>query len=131
MDVLISIKPQYVDEIRKGRKGFEYRTRIFKEIEYVDRIVIYETSPVSKIIGHFDFKRFSHGTPEVIYNSTSERAGISKEDYFKYFEGREVAYALDIENFVEYKTPIPLSDIKEGMKAPQSYVYLYEFEPEY
>lgn len=49
MKVLLSIKPSYVDKIRTGRKKFEFRKIIFKNVP--DSIIVYETMPVGKVVG--------------------------------------------------------------------------------
>ncbi len=46
MKVLLSIKPDFVQEMARGRKRFEYRRRIFKQD--VDSVVIYACRPVGK-----------------------------------------------------------------------------------
>ena len=54
MKVLLSIKPQFVEEIFAGKKRFEYRKAIFSKD--VDSVVIYSTKPVGKIVGEFTIK---------------------------------------------------------------------------
>ena len=51
MNVILSIKPEYVAEIKAGRKCFEFRKTIFKE--KVEKVYIYASSPVSKVVGEF------------------------------------------------------------------------------
>lgn len=52
MKVLLSIKPEYAEQILKGRKKFEYRKSIFKNSK-VDTVIIYATMPIGKVIGEF------------------------------------------------------------------------------
>lgn len=42
---LLSIKPEYVDKIFSGKKGYEHRKAIFKQD--IKTIVVYSTQPVS------------------------------------------------------------------------------------
>ena len=51
MKALLSIKPQFVEEIVAGNKLYEYRKKIFKKD--VDTVVIYSSKPVGRIIGEF------------------------------------------------------------------------------
>ena len=51
MNVLLSIRPKYVEEIIKGNKRYEFRKSIFKK--NVDEVWIYATSPTKKIVGTF------------------------------------------------------------------------------
>jgi hypothetical protein len=51
--VLLSIKPKYVKSIIEGDKRYEFRKTIFKNRE-INRIYIYSSSPVKKIVGTFE-----------------------------------------------------------------------------
>ena len=44
MKIILSIKPQYCEEIFAGEKRFEYRRKIFKQS--VDSVLVYATSPM-------------------------------------------------------------------------------------
>jgi type I restriction enzyme S subunit len=48
MNVLLSIRPKYVEEIIKGNKRYEFRKSIFKK--KVDEVWIYATSPTKKLL---------------------------------------------------------------------------------
>ncbi len=45
MDVLLSVKPKYANEIIAGRKKYEVRKSIFKR-ENIEKMYIYSSSPV-------------------------------------------------------------------------------------
>lgn len=62
MKVLLSIKPSYVDKIRTGRKKFEFRKIIFKNVP--DSIIVYETMPVGKVVGEIFFDRILRDSPK-------------------------------------------------------------------
>ncbi len=51
MNVIFSIKPKYVERILSGEKKYEFRKRIWKK--QVDRVFIYASSPVKKIVASF------------------------------------------------------------------------------
>lgn len=51
MKVLLSIKPEFVQEIFTGKKKYEYRKVIFTRS--VDKVVVYSTKPVGMIVGEF------------------------------------------------------------------------------
>lgn len=44
----MSIKPQFVEKIRRGEKKFEFR-RILPKREDIGRIVVYASKPVGKV----------------------------------------------------------------------------------
>ena len=56
MNVLLSIRPKYVEEIIKGNKRYEFRKSIFKK--NVEEVWIYATSPTKKIVGTFSVSFF-------------------------------------------------------------------------
>ena len=64
-NVLMSIKPSYAEMILNGIKRYEFRKRGFKK--QIDKIFIYSTKPVSKIIGYFTFDKVLKGTPSEIW----------------------------------------------------------------
>jgi len=53
MNVLLSVKPKYAEEIISGRKKYEFRKSIFKR-EDIKKMYIYSSSPVKKIIAIVD-----------------------------------------------------------------------------
>lgn len=117
MNAIISIKPQYVDEILAGRKRFEYRKRVFARP--VEKVYIYASSPVSKVVGEFEIANVIEGHPEEIWEKTKQYSGIRKTHYDRYFEGRKIAYAIEIKNMVKYE-----KNVKLPIRAPQSYCYV-------
>ena len=69
MKVLLSIKPEYVQQIFAGTKRFEYRRMIFKEKE-VKTVVVYASSPVRKVVGEFTIGMIISKTPESLWLAT-------------------------------------------------------------
>ena len=51
MELLLSIRPEFVEKIISHEKKYEFRKRIFRK--NVDKIFIYSSSPEKKIIGYF------------------------------------------------------------------------------
>ncbi|WP_141432454.1 ASCH domain-containing protein [Bacillus sp. 03113] len=122
MKVLLSIKPEYVQEIINGKKKFEYRKRIFKE--QVESVIVYSTMPVGKIIGEFTIDTILFDSPIELWNKTYKYSGISKDSFLDYFSGREEGFAIKIKNFFEYDKPINPKDMDKNFIAPQSYKYI-------
>lgn len=123
MKVLLSIKPEYADKILSGEKKFEFRKSIFKRTD-VTAIIIYATMPVGKVVGEFEIENILSDRPEEIWYQTKEASGISKFFFDTYFLNREKAYAIQVKNVKSYKTPMDLGDLKQGLKAPQSFAYI-------
>ena len=60
MKVLLSIKPEFVEEIIEGRKKFEYRKSIFTRTD-VSSVVVYATKPFGKVVGEFEIGSIIRG----------------------------------------------------------------------
>lgn len=122
MKIILSIKPQYCDEIFAGEKRFEYRRKIFKRS--VESVLVYATSPICKIVGEFEIDRVLEDTPESLWMQTSRYGGISHKSYSDYFHDTDTAYALAISNYIRYNKPLDPKSLDRNFVAPQSYRYL-------
>lgn len=122
MDAILSIKPQFVEEIISGRKRFEFRKKNFKK--RVRKVYIYSTSPVCRIVGEFLLGNILEGKPDIIWALTCNSAGITREYFDKYYGNRDIAYALEIRSFKSYIDPINPYSILEGFSPPQSFCYV-------
>lgn len=123
MKALLAIKPEFADKIFSGVKKYEYRKVIFTK--KVTKVIIYASSPVSKVVGEFTIDSIIKGKPDKVWQETKDYAGIT-ESYFKdYFKGKDTAYAIKIKDCCKYSKPLSLKEI--GVQyAPQSFNYLKE-----
>ncbi len=147
MDIAISIKPKYLNKIREGSKTWELRKslpRNLLEEGEINKVWVWETAPVSKVVGYFKVSYISIGSVEQIRNlnrlflakdkngdpilcNTSmgdigdyyHNFGITKTEFDAYFKGCEnrVVYALLIAKWVEKPTDL-------GISPPQNYVFV-------
>ena len=121
MNLLISIKPEYVEKIVSSEKKYEFRRSIFRK--NVEKIYIYSTSPEKKIVGYFEFKEYIEDTPDNLWNNFSDVAGISKESFFDYFKEKDTGFAIKIDNLNIFSQPIDVNII-DNFRAPQSFCYV-------
>jgi type I restriction enzyme S subunit len=121
--VIISIKPEFVDKIISGEKKYEFRKTIWKKEKNIQRITIYSSSPVRKIVGFFIIEKILKGTPEAIWLHCQEYAGISEEKFFNYFNDIELAYAIKIGRLEIFKKPLDPKEMVQNFKAPQNFMY--------
>jgi Uncharacterized conserved protein len=120
-EMLLSINPKYVEKIINGEKIYEFRKTKTKRIP--DKIIIYCTSPIMKVIGEAEVAEVLIDTPQNIWVETRALGGVDEEFFFKYYNDKEVAVAYKLKNIKKYKKEKKLSDY--GLKvAPQSFVYL-------
>jgi len=123
MDVLLSIKPKYVKSIIEGEKRYEFRKAIFRNRE-INRIFIYSSAPVKKIVALFEISTILEDNPIVLWDQVRDHAGIEDSEFFSYFAGRSRGYAIGIENLHEFDEPIDPRVKNPGFVPPQSYCYL-------
>jgi predicted transcriptional regulator len=124
MNVLLSIKPKYVDEIINGNKKYEFRKSIFKND--VRCAYIYCSSPIKKIVGLFAIGEIINDAPEQLWEMFSDVAGIEKENFFHYFENKEEGFAIEIKKLHIFEEPKELNDLFPGFTPPQSFCYIGE-----
>jgi predicted transcriptional regulator len=122
MSVLLSIKPKFAEKIFVGEKRFEFR-RVMPKRD-VERVVVYASSPVCRIVGEFTVRRIMTASPEALWKLTRTHAGINKSYFDSYFQGRSEAHAFEVEEVLRYDEPIDPRRVSRGFRAPQSFVYL-------
>ncbi len=120
--ILMPINPEYVDEILSGNKKYEYR-KIKAKRDKIDKMIIYSTSPIMKVVAEVDIVDILEDSPQKIWEQTKKDSGITKEFYVKYYKNREKAIAYKLGNIKVYDKPKKLCDIGINY-VPQSFVYM-------
>jgi len=123
MNVLLSVKPMYAEAIVLGRKKYEVRRSIFKRRD-IDRVYIYSTSPVNKIIGSFEVGEIFEDSPQKIWDVCYKHVWMSKSDFFRYFEGSPKAFAIKIINAYSFASLIDPYSVIYDFRPPQSFCYI-------
>ena len=95
--VLLSINPEYVEKIFSGEKEFEFRKNRCKSD--ANKMVIYCTSPVMKVIGEADIVEIIEDTPAMVWKRTKEKAGVSKDFYDSYYSGHNLLFIYPDKNY--------------------------------
>ena len=121
--VLLSIKPKYVREILNGKKQYEFRKQIFRDRSR-DVILIYASSPVKKIVAYFSLGEIVEGHPNSLWRQFKNVSGVSKEEFFDYFSGKEHGFAIKIEELEQFAEPLDPTAIFEKFVPPQSFCYV-------
>lgn len=119
--MLLSIKPKYAKIILEGKKRYEFRKN--KPKRGVNRIIFYASSPQKQVVGEATIERIIEGTPKDIWEIAKTAAGITKEFYYSYYDGKDKAIAYKLKDVVIYDKPKNLEDYGI-MQAPQSFIYL-------
>lgn len=80
--ILLSINPNHVENILNGSKRYEFRKKVCKR--NVDKIIIYSTNPVMKIVGEVEVEDVLIDKPSAIWRRTKKAAGIGKKFFDEY-----------------------------------------------
>jgi predicted transcriptional regulator len=123
MNVLLSIKPKFVERIFEGEKKYEYRKIMFANGN-VKNIFVYASTPVKKIVGRIEIDEVLCEAPSMLWNLTADHAGISRAFFFEYFSDRNTAFAIKIKSAERYHEPLDPYNMIVGFRAPQSFMYL-------
>lgn len=119
--IIISINPEHVQNIISGVKKYEYRKIAAKQ--NISAIIIYETSPVKRVVAEAEIIDVLMLSPDELWEQTKHASGITKQFFDRYFTGRDVAHAYKLGKIKVYDKPKMLMDY--GIKtAPQSFVYV-------
>ncbi len=119
--ILLSINPIHVENIMNGTKRYEFRKKACKR--RVDKILIYSTNPIMRVVGEAEVEDVLIDSPEVIWEKTEEKSGIDKSFFNQYYENRDQAVAYKLKNVVKYASPKELKEYGIS-NAPQSFQYI-------
>ena len=92
-----------------------------KRISIDTFVLLYVSAPIKQISGGFWVDDIVHAPVDELWTEVSEKAGISKNDYDKYFDGSELGCGLFV------KDVINLNITRENINSftpPQSFCYL-------
>ena len=120
--MLLSIKPTYAAKIYAGSKIIELRR--VKPSRVVTKVLIYETSPVSRITGWFTLRWIKSLSPSRAWSRFRGHLGVSRATFRAYFQDCRSATLLAISRARKFVSGIKLSAVRRGIRAPQSYTYL-------
>lgn len=121
--VLLSIKPKFANAILEGTKTFELRRTVFRN-PTVRKIVIYASSPVSRVVGEFTIGDVLALKPEKLWEATGDGSGVERTFFDEYFRGCEVGFALKVHRPRRYAQPLVLKEHFGFSRPPQSFRYL-------
>ncbi|HLP48233.1 MAG TPA: hypothetical protein VK469_19980 [Candidatus Kapabacteria bacterium] len=125
MNVILSIKPKFAEAIFTGKKEVEFRKILFKKD--VDKVLVYSTAPVQKIVGYFTIAYIVESSPDQLWQWFGKIGYITEEEFFKYYRNTQKGYSLCIATANKFKKGIDPHVLVERFTPPQSFCY-YEGE---
>lgn len=127
-EIVMSIKPEFVDKIFSGEKKYEFRRKIFKK--NVSVVHVYSSSPIKMVVGNFRIGKVINCDINELWVKTKEHSGIDEKRFFEYFKGLEMGYAIEIINPKRYEISQHIINFGVG-RPPQSFMYLKQPKFEY
>ncbi|RZN34412.1 MAG: hypothetical protein EF813_09920 [Methanosarcinales archaeon] len=125
MNVLLSIRPKYVNEIVNGNKKYEFRKSVFRKRGNINKVYIYASSPVKRIVGAFTIETIIEEHPEELWRICKDSSGIAEVEFFDYFRNKDKGYAIKI-GALELFDPVNPKDRVPDFIPPQSFCYTNE-----
>lgn len=126
MTKLFSIKKKYSDKIFNKQKLVEFR-RQNVNVCINETCLIYTSFPIKKVTGYFIVKKKIRAHILKLWDITKRYAGISFEEFKKYFEGCKIGTAIIFKLVKRFKEAFDLDKIRKRIKEfrpPQSYCNL-------
>ncbi len=127
--ILLSIHPKWAEKIYSGEKTIEWRKNI-PTADFIDKVFLYETAPVCRVTGCFDYNFF--------YSLAFKNLGLSLcptanvfiaagcvpiEELAKYRGDKRELFGWKVKNPKKFDKPKTLADF--GLKRPpQSWQYV-------
>lgn len=125
MNVLLSIKPVFAEKILNGEKRYEFRKTRLSKVGNGDRVVLYASSPIQKIVGEFQVGGIIEADPHELWNRFSEFSGIDNKEWFlDYFGENALGYAIEVDDVYRFDAPIDPYECIEGFHPPVSFKYI-------
>lgn len=117
--VLVSIWSKYVEMMRQGTKRVELRKSF---PDFAMNVYVYECSPVGMVTGLITMPTIKKLPVDILWERTKDISGVSKDEFFEYFRGKEEGYGVFFDGF-DSIDPKPITNF--GLKKPpQNYVYI-------
>ena len=122
MIALLSIKVKYVEKILNGNKKYEFRKTSFKK--EVKEILVYATKPIGSIVCRLYVGEIVEDTPENLWRDFAKFSGLTRKEFFAYFDGRNKGTAIEITDFEPFSRPMDPKQLFPEFTPPQSWMYV-------
>jgi len=116
--ILISLEPRHAENILKGYKTVELRRREMK-ISPGAIVWIYAKLPVGSIIGRTMVTAVHVLAPASLWRRFGASAGVTRSEFFEYFEGVPRGVALELAHCQRLRSAITLESLRRCSKQFQ------------
>lgn len=108
---IISIHPQHVESILKGRKTVELRRR-FPRLAVGAKLWIYSTLPVGAVVASARIGQVETGLPSELWKRYGRQSAITADAFNDYFAGCTSGFVISLTE-IESVTPIALAEVRK------------------
>jgi predicted transcriptional regulator len=129
--ILISLEARHAENILKGRKLVEFRRRKMNVVSGAT-IWIYAKLPVGSIVGCAMVAAVHTQAPTTLWRKFGPISGISRGEFFDYFEGMAQGTALELTDCRRLHSSVSLESLRRfcgGFHPPQFFVRLRHGAP--
>jgi predicted transcriptional regulator len=130
-NILISLRSVYAKGIYDGTKRVELRRRSVG-VSPGTVVWLYEKVPVGSITGNAKVKAVHTASPRSLWRDFGAVSGLSKSEFFSYFEGVSEGCVLVLDAAARLETPLPLTRIRQVMRnfqPPQFFARMGSVHP--
>ncbi len=130
-EILISIKPDFVEKILCGEKTVELRTRRVN-VQPGTKMWIYSTLPKGEICALAQVEYVYTDQPDLIWKKYSSEIAISSEEYWEYVGNKDAVTIIKMGDVDSLEQGVTLQSIKKKISSfnpPQFFIRLQQNNP--
>jgi predicted transcriptional regulator len=129
--ILISLEARHAESILQGSKLVEFRRRKMN-VNPGSTIWIYAKLPVGSIVGCATVADVRIHAPSTLWRKFGSFSGISRSEFFDYFDGVAQGTALELTNCRRLYSSVSLESLRRfyaGFHPPQFFIRLKHGAP--
>lgn len=111
--ILISLEERHAENILSGQKHVELRRRPMN-VKVGTTVWIYVKLPIGSVVGRARVSGFHCLAPSTLWRRFSDVSGVSRGEFFEYFEGVSKGFALSLESAERMLEPAPLELLRSA-----------------
>jgi predicted transcriptional regulator len=128
--LLLSLRPRFAQAILAGEKTAELRRRRVC-VEPGTPVVLYASSPLRAVVGTARVSAVRVLTPEGGWRSHGKNTALTREEYYSYLSGTDIACLIYLDQVVRLPAALPLGELRRAHRfhPPQSYRFVTYDDP--
>lgn len=129
--ILISLEARHAENIMQGSKLVEFRRRKMN-LKPGATIWMYAKLPVGSIVGCATVAGIHMHAPSTLWRKFGSLSGISRSEFFDYFDGISQGTALELSNCRRLCSSVSLESLRHfctGFQPPQFFIRLKQGAP--